>query len=268
MFNLDSDKIKQAELGMNHSESSLPFPAPIFYVVNGKPESQGSVPTTKFGGWATDAEKLDQILAGAKVPSFLTVANFNSNSGPAFRVYTSRALVVSIACWRSSWISKDKRRTPEYAEGSRRHIQALGVVAVPGDNGFEIWSNVILSAKGLQAKKLLIAIEDWSRHTAVIRAKLAPGIPAFMFYCAMGTFGPEPVIEMVGSGTQKSPITPIVVLQKDIDKAGLEKIYGGETLLDRINELQKSSNQWVNAWGVPSNTTFDNAEEPSNDFQY
>jgi hypothetical protein len=95
-------------------------------------------------------------------------------------------------------------------------------------------------------------MDDWSKHTAVIRSQIAPGLPAFMFYSAIGTFGDQPVFEMVGQGSQKSSITPVGVRQAELTPELMQKIYGGEALLDAITKVQDDSKQWVSAWNVAS----------------
>jgi hypothetical protein len=256
MFNLDQDKLHQAEAGVGTTEGSLPFEAPVFYVVNGKPNAGADNPVLKFGGWATDVEKMDQIVANTNrvLPPQLKKGTSTTNEGKVIESYFTRALVLSVATFRISWLAKNnKERYPDYRENTRRHVQALAIMAVPNKtSGLEIWGPVILSAKGFQAKKLLACLDDWSKHTSVIRAQQAPGIPAFMFYSAVGTFGDQPIFERVGQGSQVNNITPIGVRKTDITVETLQKIYGGDPLLDAISTVQDGSKQWVSAWNVAS----------------
>lgn len=259
MFNLPQDRLHQAEAGVGVTEGSLPFDAPLFYVQNGKANMPGDIPALKFGGWATESDKMDTIVQTNKrtMPPQLVRGVITTTDGKAVQVYTARSLVVSIATFRTSWISKNGReRFPEYRDDTRRHVQALAIMAVPEPTGnLGIWGPVVLSAKGFQAKKLLSAMDDWSKHTAVIRAQHAPGVPAFMFYSAIGTFGDQPVFEQVGKGNQRSSITPIVVKQNELTLPILQKIYGGEALLDAITKVQEDSKQWVSAWSVASKSS-------------
>jgi hypothetical protein len=275
MFNLPADKLHNAEAGIGTTEGSLPFDAPLFYVQNGKANMSADVPALKFGGWATDAEKMDQIVEINKrtMPPQLKKCTVTTTEGKSVSVYTARSLVLSIACFRTSWLSKGgKDRSPEFRDGTRRHVQILAVMAVPGTGGqLAIWGPVVLSAKGFQAKKLLASMDDWSKHTAVIRSQIAPGLPAFMFYSAIGTFGDQPVFEMVGQGNQKSSITPVGVRQAELTPELMQKIYGGEALLDAISKVQDDSKQWVSAWNVASKSTGSSEslpEEETSEYPY
>lgn len=269
MFNLPQDKLHNVEAGIGTQEGSLPFAAPVFYVVNGKANTGSEIPALKFGGWATDAEKMDQILQqeNRELPPNLKKTTMTTAENKTIEVYTARALVVTIACFRSSWLAKDnKSRSNEYKENTRRHVQALAAMAVPNkSNSFDIWGPVVLSSKGFQAKKLLATMDDWSKHTAVIRSQLAPGVPSFMFYCAVGTFGDQPVFEMVGSGNARSPITPLSLNKPELTQEKLQRIYGGEKLLETLTKIQEDSKQWMSAWNVSSKVVDSNESLPVED---
>jgi hypothetical protein len=241
-------------------EGGLPFPAPVFYVVNGDVVYKtAEAPALFYGGWATDVAGLDQLVQAESrsYPSTDLVGIVTTNAdGKDINIYTARHLIVAPVSIRSAWIDRvNNTRTPQYVEGSRQHVQALCVIGMKGEDGMlHPWGPAVLSAKGFQAKNLKEAFSDWEKHTALVRSKEANALPAWMFYCAIGTFGQERVSQMVGGNKGKSSITPISVHKPEATLALLEKVYGGEALANNIIEYGKQSQDWVKAWSEEQST--------------
>lgn len=255
-YNLDLEDLNQtgANIGMSHD--SLPFPCPVFYVINGQAAYQNNpVKSLFYGGWAVDSAKYQGVLAQTqrKPHTLLQPASVSSRGGKNIDIFTSRLLLVSPAATRTAWLSKDnKTRYPDYQDGTRRHVQLLCVLADKGPSGYIQWGPAVLSAKGFQAKKLLGFLDDWSKHTVEARTKFAAGVPAFMFYMGVGTSSAQREVEMVGSGSQTSPITPMSVYKPTITAEVLEKLYGGDALLQEIKRLQAAAASWVSGWDKES----------------
>lgn len=257
MYNLDLEELNQAGANIGMTHDALPFPCPVFYVINGQAAyAESKTRSLFFGGWATDMAKYQSVLAQAnRQPySLLQQAKVQSRGGKDIDIMTSRALLVSPACTRTSWVSQDgKTRTPSYHEGFRRHVQILCALADKGTDGkYSIWGPAVLSAKGMQGKKLLATLDEWAKHTVDLRTKVAAGMPAFVFYMAIGTFAAQREVEMVGSGSQQSPITPIGIYKPELNAEKLGKLYGGEPLLKELRRLQQAASTWVTAWDKES----------------
>jgi hypothetical protein len=248
--------LDQVGSSLKFGTDSLPEPMPVFYVVNGKQEYAESKSTPLFyGGWAVDSQKYATMLQQTqRLPyGLISPAHIIDRQGKSIEILIGRAIIVAPVTSRVSWLSKDNRtRTPDFQEGSRRHVQLMVVVAdrAGKDAPNTIWGSAILSAKGFQAKNLLGLVDDWSRHTVDVRTKFAPGIPAYMFYMAVGTFGTKREVEMVGQGQNQSPITPITVFKPEMTEAKLNGLFGGQPLLDEIARLQSISGAWVQSWGT------------------
>lgn len=253
---LDMGAVNEADASIKLNESQLPFPAPVFFVVNGQVKyAQSPAKALYYGGWATDAVRFDQTLTqtNRKPLSLLQRTNeMVSGKGEVLDCYVTRQVVMALAQIRSCWITKDNRRLVDYEQDARRHVQALVILADKGpEGGLVPWGPAILSAKGFQAKKLLVSFDDWNRHTAAIRATNAAGMPGWMFYSMLGTFGKDRKQEMVGAAGKQSPITPIEIYKSDMTPEALRKAYGGEKLLTMIRDVQVQAKTWIEAWSTP-----------------
>jgi hypothetical protein len=240
----------EANITLTSGESTLPFPAPTFYWMNGSPEYKPVGSVFYFGGWAVDRERFDQALEHYGLSPLNCLAGpteFEAKNGNDAEVYHGRVLAVSIAAIRSSWISESGVRVPKYTKGYRRHIQALAMLADTDGKSFKMAMPVVLSAKGFQAKNLLGIVDEWGRITFSARNQYANGLPAWMFWSAIGTYG-ERVQEMVGSGTRKSPITPMVLLKPEITPERLQTLFGGNALLEKVKYLHDNSVEWQASW--------------------
>jgi hypothetical protein len=159
-------------------------------------------------------------------------------------------LIVAPIAYRRSWLLKGttQGRVNRYEKGTRQHVQVLAEVGVKTKTGFIPWGPVVLSCKGFQAKNLASAFSKWEEHTAPLRTQLAKGIPAWLFWAAIGTFGTDRVQDMVGSGQNTSPITPIGPYLSPITETTLKMLYGGEALAKLIVDYRKQAEQWAHAW--------------------
>ena len=240
-----SDKINQGFT--TDTEGGLPFPAPVFFVINGDVKSKNDpAPDLFYGGFATDRAQMDSLCAreNRKNLANMIPTSMTNTRGELVEIYASRHVIAAPVAKRTIWLAPNGDRTNDFIKGARQHVQILAIVA---DDKFNIWGPVTLSAKGYQAKNLLAAFDTWSKFTAPIRAAEAPGIPAWLFYLALGTFGKERTQVMVGA-TSKSPITPIGVYQPEMTPDRLQELYGGDKLAEAIVDYGAKSADWVKAW--------------------
>lgn len=247
-YNLNADLTNKINEGFTLTEGSLPFPAPVLFVINGDVKAiKDPAPAMFYGGWATDKGSMDTIVENEKreLLKNLVPTGLVNQQGELIDIYATRSVIVAPVVKRVIWITKDGDRTNDFIKGARQHVQVLAILA---DSAFNIWGPVILSAKGFQAKNLLESFTTWQRHTAVIRAKEAQGIPAWLFFSAIGTFGKDRKQEMVGGGDKKSAITPIDTYLPEMTADMLGKLYGGETLANMIVDLNEKADEWRKAW--------------------
>ncbi len=240
----------------------LPFPAPVFYVVNGDPRLKSAGGAQYYGGWATDADKLIEASVvwteNGTVPDGLERTEMMSAGNKTLDVFTARSIVVAPIDMRKSWFTQDQngsiQRSPDYFQGARQHIQALCMLAEKHEDGtFLAWGPCVLSAKGMQAKRLHYSFTDWSRKIASTRKKIAPDVPDFCFYLAIGTFGKERKSEMVGQQGAQSAITPIgAYLPETISEQLLESLFVGQDVADQMALIRNDAAEWLTAWGTPT----------------
>lgn len=257
-INLDPTIAREIEQGMaNGGGVELPFAAPYLWVVNGNLQLRSVGGALLFGGWATKAEDMDTIAEqnSVAVPAGFAKQSIGTRDGGDFDAYTTRYVMVAPMGLRASWIV-DGMHQPEYKEGARRHLQVLCYLASrQGQNGsttYAPWGPVVLTAKGFQARNLMDSFTAWNRHSQQARKKFAPGIPAWCFYVAVGTFGDKPVTKMVGKGSQ-SPITPIgPYLPKDVGEKELTAMFTGQEVAADMVEYRKQAHEWLSAWNEPA----------------
>lgn len=258
MFDLDPTLLSQVNnADFSANRGGLPFPARHFYALNGDARmANAGVPAMFFGGFATDKADWDNYLgqSGLKQLSGMTVGTISGrDSNGAVEIYTARSLYIAPVAMRTAWlVDNGKRRVNEYQPGARRHSQMLVVLADKNEDGaLAIHGPAVLTAKGFQANNLIGAIDAWTKHTSSIRSQAAPGVPAWLFWLAIGTFGNQRVVDMVG-GAQKSPITPIhAYLPEPMTEEILTKTYGGEALARMIVDLRGKAQDWTLAWSQP-----------------
>jgi hypothetical protein len=238
----------------------LPFPVPYIWVINGDLKLKELGGPQAFGGWQVEAEKM--LEAGlpygqTEPPSGYVRKNVLDGKGKQVDSFLTRSVIVAPIDFRKSWFMKTPgglvQRSADYFEGSRQHAQALVYLAGKKEGVFQPWGPAVLSAKGWQVKNLLKAFESWNKATTTPRQKVAPGVPAWFFYLAIGTFGAEVNTVMVGKGSDTSPITPIsAYIPEKITEEQVESLFVGQEVADDMAMLKRDAQEWLHAWGSPT----------------
>ena len=261
MIEYDFEQGNEINDGMSFGSAiELPFIAPPVWVVNGeaKLRSMATVaPALFFGGWASDFENMqlaNKEYSQDHFPNGFVEADTTSRDGKPLKIAASRVVIAAPFGVRKSWITKEKTRYTQYVPGSRQHIQVLAMLASKEEGKYLPFYPVLLSAKGWQASHLEKSLSTWQSKTASARAMIAksagaPDVPANMFWSAIGTWGNEPKVEYVGSGNDKSPITPVsAFIPKEITEEGLEGLFVGKAVIEDMLELKRQAKDWLNAW--------------------
>ena len=252
---LDPELASQLTEGMRGGGTGeLPFPVLYAWALNGQASYKQQGGALYFGGWACKAEDMNTIAktADIDIPPGWSLATVGTREGGEYEAYVTRSLIVAPISKRQSWLLDDKRY-PEYVEGGRHHVQALTILGMRGtDNSCSAWGPVVLTAKGYQARNLLDSFSRWEKATASTRYKIAPGVPAWCFYLAVGTFGKERISLLVGKKNAQSPITPIVLYGTDgIKEELLASLFVGSAVAARMGEYQAQAREWLKAWAQP-----------------
>ena len=263
MINYNPETSKNLNDGMDIGGGvELPWLCPPVWVLNGDPKLRAMAtmaPALYFGGFAANFDDLQAAGEdhGIGFPNGFVETDLTSRDNKPLKVLVARNVFVAPFGVRKSWVNKDRIRTAQFALGSRQHIQVLAVLANKEQGGvFTPLYPVLLSAKGWQAQHLERSFSTWASKTANMRRKLARSvnandIPAWAFYCAIGTFGQEPKVEMVGNGNDKSPITPIgPFLPKEITEQTLEALFVGQEVIDYMLTLKDEAKEWLSAWAA------------------
>lgn len=254
-INLDQNLAKKLNDGMRSGAGvELPFPTLYLWALNGQASYKTQGGALYYGGWACKAEELQIIheQLGTAIPADWKQVTIASRDGGEFEAYTARSVIVAPIGKRESWLLEG-RRYPVYTEGGRRHLQALAYLAeARGENGgrqYFPWGPVVLTAKGYQARNLLEAFSKWNKATAQIRAKLAPGVPAWCFYLALGSFGRERQAINVGKPGAQSPITPLGAYIPDpLNENLVASLFVGNQVAETMGSLQDQAREWLQAW--------------------
>jgi len=256
---LDPTLARKLDLGMRSSESvELPFPVVYVWALNGQASYKSQGGALYYGGWACKAEDMQAMTdqQGLSIPADWKLVTIASRDGGEFEAYTNRHVIVAPIGKRESWLT-DGKRTTEYVEGGRRHLQVLAYMAeARGENGskqFVPWGPVILTAKGYQARNLLDAFARWNKATAQLRWRVAPGVPAWCFYLSLGTFGKERQAINVGKPGAQSPITPIsAYISERLNDELMANLFVGNEVAALMADLQDQASDWLNAWKEPA----------------
>lgn len=268
MITLDQNTINKLNNGMASSEAiQLPFPAPFLWAVNGQPGYKQVGGALYYGGWACKAEDLSSICrtAGIAAPSTWKPGVMSSRDGGEFEVFHTRSVIIAPIAKRESWLI-DNKRVAYYVEGSRRHLQVLAYLAVKNGQAMEPWGPVVLTAKGYQAQNLSKAFNFWDKATVVHRNKIAPGVPAWCFYLAIGTFGDQRQVVQVGKSGAASPITPIgAYVPENMSEAMVESLYVG-VIATIMADYQDRASEWLGAWKIDKSGSENTAITGSENF--
>lgn len=228
----------------------LPFFAPVIWCMNGDARLKQLGGASYFGGWACKAEDIEAAKQmGNPIPHGFTLGDITAADGKSFAAYTSRSVLVAPIAVRTAWVTQAGTRTAHFVQGGRQHTQAVCYLA--SKNGeTSPWGPVVLSAKGFQAKNLSGAFSAWSKHTASLRHKIAPDVPAWCFYLAVGTFGNDRKQVMVGKSSQ-SPITPIsAYLPDNLTEETMTKLFVGQKIAEAMVQYLDDSKEWLDAWNI------------------
>ncbi len=242
--------------GMNMGGGiELPFHAPVLWVVNGDAKMRQTNNALYFGGWAgkmTDVQEAQRSWDVDFVPQGWVDGEIVPNQGQPFQAFLARSLLVAPIGMRIGWIGPGLARYAEYQPGARQHVQVLVFVGSREKGGMIPWGPAVLTAKGYQAGNVTKAFKDWERHTAALRKTVAPGIPAWCFYLALGTFGKDRIAIQVGKNST-SPITPVTAyLPDNLDEATLESLFVGEEVAEEMATYLADAGEWLNAWAKPT----------------
>lgn len=277
-ISLDSDLARKLELGMRSGDTvDLPFPVVYVWAFNGQAGYKSQGGALYYGGWACKSEDLQSVAdqQGLIIPEDWKHVTISSRDGGEFEAYTTRNVIVAPIGKRISWLLDGKRST-DYVEGARRHIQVLAYLAESkAENGrespsaisrqFVPWGPVVLTAKGYQARNLLDAFSRWEKTTAQLRWKIASGVPAWCFYLSLGTFGKERQVLSVGKPGAQSPITPIsVYIPEKFNEELISSLFVGNEVAAIMADLQDQASDWLNSWNT--STTVNTEEEPEASF--
>jgi len=250
----------------------LPFAVPYVYWVNGNARLRAAGGVQYFGGWATDQEAMleaGQDRGLTEQPAGWNAEEIITEAQKTLKVFTSRGAFVAPIDIRHSWFMKEAgenaRRASQYFPGSRQHIQALVFLAgkFKGEP-MKPWGPAVLSAKGYQAGYLNKSFQTWASKISAVRKRVAPKIPAWCFYMALGTFGNDVKVVKVGKGTNEKPITPInVYVPEALTDAQLEGLFVGKENAHLMAGLKLDAADWLVAWANRGEGEGSGSVEPS-----
>jgi hypothetical protein len=117
------------------------------------------------------------------------------------------------------------------------------------DKTYNLWTPIILSAKGLSAKSLQDALADWDRKTVALRSAECNGLPSNFFWIHLGSFGKEMQKMQVGRGSKSNFITPVqIYMPSDLNIDYLKRTYVGKDAAVTMSVLAEESQDWLKEW--------------------
>jgi hypothetical protein len=252
---LDPNISRKLNDGMDAGDAvELPFPVAYVWALNGQTSEKTAGNALYFGGWACKKEALENVVEeiGNVIPSGWTEVTIGARDGSEFDAYITRHIIAAPIAKRMSWV-KDGVRLSEYQEGGRRHLQVLAYMAeveVKKDKRTYLpWGMIVLTAKGYQANNLLDSFSQWEKVTSSVRREVAPGVPAWCFYAAIGTFGKERKAIMVGKPGKQSSITPVsLFVPEEVTPELMESLFVGQEVAGLMADFQDQAQDWLNAW--------------------
>lgn len=254
---LDPSISAEFEGGMKLSGTiELPFPTAYVWVTNGQASNKSLAkiaPVLYYGGFSANKDDIDVLINqfGLPVPNEFIETTIATRNGDEFNAYTAREIYVAPIDYRESWLDADsKLRRPDFADGYRRHFQALVYLFTrEGEQTFIPWHPVVLSAKGFQARNLRDSFAAWQKATATARSVAAPNIKAWFFILKLGTFGDERKAVLVGQEGAKSPITPISpFIPKNVTPELVANLFVGQEVAALMADYKRQSQEWLRAW--------------------
>jgi hypothetical protein len=151
------------------------------------------------------------------------------HSGGSTEVIATSTLTVAVLYSRFCWV-QDGMRQQSYVPGARGKTQAVCYLKDAPDAGI-----VMLTLTGMVGKRFQ---EARNEATGQVRRATKGKAPSYAFWVTLKAGEAE----MVGKGTQKSPITPIVLAQP----VNVETDYIGDELVDAIPWAEIK--EWAAAW--------------------
>lgn len=270
-FEVDPSVSSRLKNGINLGNATeLPFSAPVFWWSNGSGQNKALAtvtPVVYFGGWAVNEDAIDDVKQERGIPAGMAPTEIYTRNNKTIAAYTTRLPVVAPIGYRKSWVIKDmnggrESRTSEYLKGARQHVQLLAMLGEKQQGGGYLpWGPIALSAKGYQAGHILTALKIWKKTLDPVVRKVAPNLSAWAFYMALGTFGKDPEVDMVGQAGAQSPITPIkLFMPVKIDEGLLKSVFVGKDTLVQMADLLDQAEPWLKAWEQKSPATGSHGE--------
>jgi hypothetical protein len=275
-FNIDKESAMRLEQAQrNDSGPGLEPGIPIFWHINGNAQNKQAHPVLYTGGWATEADKYDEILGDYDLVhhSGLEEFVFVNRKGKEIRSYGAQHLFVSVIAGRRGWQDKETKAIyPLYKAGTRHKQQTLALLAERvGKEKYAVWGPVMLTTSGYQVGFFRDAIRDWNKYTKPAREALAAELGwakppvASLFWMPLGQFSKTPKVKMVGKGEQ-SPITPIrtYVGAEPLALNVLKNLYIGADAQALSVEVLDAHEEYLGAWRdgyVPPTEDIDNVVE-------
>lgn len=243
----------------------LPFEVPYIQWHNGKEELIQVGGTAYFGGWDMSIDLLGNSLDEYGPLEGWAEAERVARDRTKYRVLTARDLYLLPIASRTAFyeINDPRKLHPTMIPGTRSRFQLLGLIATETDDDGKpvAWGPAVITTKSTQAGKFNKVIQDWDKHTDDIRGLLAKGLPAWVFWMHIGTFGSERVEEMVGSGNDRSPVAVIQLEKPDMTQETLIRLFAGQELMEQMRGYKELAREWLDAWSADALENREYSEE-------
>lgn len=224
----------------------LPYDAAFFRWVRGQaeiPPDHGSG-VKHFGGWGCNATEADALLT--PLPDRFVRETFLSPEGKEYEMLCARSMALALIGTRFRWLEDE----------NRGHTQNLCLMAEydKESQSFVAWGPVVLTTKGTTSMAVEKRFGDWARMTAAARRDIAPDVPWWYFYTALGTFGDQRVQKMVGKDQHQSFVTPPQIhgAGTELTPAQLQMRFVGPNDAALMLEYKTLAAEWLDAWTTES----------------
>jgi hypothetical protein len=231
----------------------LPFGTLNLSWHNGFAQTDAANGAKRYGGWYSSDDKLNFVDDLASInqsvapTGFVGPEKWTNDKSQQYTAYSCRRIFAAPVATRVRWETK---------EGKSSSTTSVLVYLGNWDSEKKViqaYAPAVLTAKGWAGNFIVDAFKKWQNETADIRADIAPGIPANMFYVPIGTFGKERVTKEVGSGKK----SPIVVCQIGTPGDGwtaaeMERYFVGDDVGAVMKSLKDQAAEWL-ADGVSDN---------------
>jgi hypothetical protein len=172
----------------------LPFPVLRLRWHNGYAQAPKENGTQHFGGWFNGSDEYADGLANFPAPPHYMKgpATWVAANGKEYEVFHNRAIFAAPIATRTRWTKTETGSSKSVTE-----ILALLADREGDKKPLAPWGAAVLSCSGMGGLALVDAFREWTKKTAKARQEFAPGVPANLFYVAIGTFGTERITRMV-----------------------------------------------------------------------